>query len=81
MAKPDTALVLTLDPDEMTLDEFEVFEASGFSVKRFKDFMARYSNWTREQVGKLTRREVQEVAERIAQVFRDGALPKSSGAP
>lgn len=70
------ALVLELDIEQMTLDDLEIFEQ--FSVKRFKAFMARYSNWTAAQVGALTLAELRGVSAQIARQIAERAVPKAT---
>jgi hypothetical protein len=78
MAIPDEALKLSVDIDELTLDEVELFEPKGFTVGRFKAFMAKYSNWTAAQVGQLKVGEMRQVAEQIRAGIEAAAVPKAS---
>jgi len=78
VAIPDKALELTLDPSNLTLDDLELFEDGGFSVKGFKAFMARYSNWTKTQVGALTVAELRDVAKQLGERLKEAAVPKEN---
>lgn len=76
MAIPEKPLALTLNVDELTLDDVALFEKDGFSAAGFKAFMARYSNWTPAEVGGLKLRELKDVAEKIGEQLRVTAVPK-----
>lgn len=81
MTIPTRALELTLDPKTLTLDDLELFEPGGFTVRGLKAFMVRYSNWTAAEVGQLTVGEFEQVATAIAEKLKAGTVPKASGAP
>lgn len=66
--------------DEWVLDDMELFEPGGFSVKGFKGFMASYSNWTPVEVGRLTVAEMKTVLPQIAAKLNLAAVPKETGA-
>lgn len=75
MAIPENALVLSIDPDALTLDDIELFE--DFKVKKLKAFMAQYSNWTAAQIGKITIAEMREVVSpAIGEALKSSAVPK-----
>jgi hypothetical protein len=76
MALPGKPLELNINVDEMELDELELFESGGFSIKRFKAFMAAHSNWTAAEAGKLTLAELKIVAEKIGALVKENAVPK-----
>ena len=76
MAIPSRPLVLNIDGANLTLDDLEVFEAGGFSVKGFKAFMGRYSNWTPAEIGAVTVAELKDVAAQIAEQLKGAVLPK-----
>jgi len=78
MAIPAEELKIVVNPDEMTLDDLELFEDGGFKVGLFKTFMARHSNWTAKQVGALTVSELKQVAEQIAGQVKDASVPKGT---
>ena len=78
MATPTTPLALTLDVDELTLNDIELFEPGGFSVKRYKAFMVAHSNWTAAEVGALTLAEMKAVGLKIGEALASAALPKAS---
>jgi len=75
MAKPKTPIVLELDADQLTADEMCLFEPSGFSMSGLCNFIAKYSSWTREEVGKLTMTELNEVAEALSKQVDELAVP------
>lgn len=68
-----------LDTDSLTLDDLELFEAGGFSVRGFKKFMTTHSNWTAAQVGALKVGEMKEVLTAVAAALEAAAVPKVSG--
>lgn len=76
---PDKALDLNLPPAEkMTLNDLELFEPGGFSVKGFKAFIARYSNWTAADVGGLEVGELEDAFAKIQEAIQGSAVPKVS---
>lgn len=78
MTIPTEKLVLNIDPDQMTLDDVELFyEPSKFKPSSFKAFMAAHSNWTAEQTGKLTLAELKDVAAQIGEAIQDASVPKA----
>lgn len=79
MAVPTEPLRLSLPAaGKMKLDDLELFEDGGFTVKGFKAFIARYSNWTAAQVGQLEIDEMKEVVEQIGATLRESAVPKGN---
>lgn len=76
MAIPSKPLELTLDVDELTVDDVALFEKDGFSAKGFKEFMGRYSNWTPAEVGGLKLKELKDVAEQIGERLKVTSIPK-----
>ena len=79
MAIPSKPLELkNFDVDELTDDDVALFEKDGFSAKGFKEFMARYSNWTAAEVGGLKLKELKVVAEQIGETIKGAAIPKEN---
>ena len=76
MALPEHALVLDLNADVLTLDDLELFEEGGFSVRAFKAFMLRHSNWSKAEVGAITIAELKDVAAQIGEQLKGAAVPK-----
>jgi hypothetical protein len=77
MAIPAEPLKLSVEPEQMTLNDLELFEG-GFTVKGFKAFMAGHSNWSAAQVGLITVAEMKQVTEQIREALKDSALPKAT---
>lgn len=77
MATPSRPLELNFDLDDITLDEWEAFEQ--FRVSAFRAFMVKYSNWTSEEVGQLTRRDLRVVIDQLLERIRESATPKATG--
>ena len=75
MAIPDKPLEVTIDPDELTLDEVALFEPSGFTVTGFMQFLAEHTNWTREEIGKIKVREMKEVADQLGEKIKAESVP------
>lgn len=70
-------LALHIDPEQITVDELAfLIEPSEFRPSVFKTFMARFSNWTAVQVGKLTMAEMTDVIKDIGTALRDMSVPK-----
>jgi hypothetical protein len=81
MSLPKTALETHLPPlDDLLLDEIALFETGGFSVKAFKDFLAKYTNWTAAQAGRLTVSEMRTVTAQLSEKVFLAAVPKENGA-
>ena len=76
MAKPKKEIILRdLDPEKLTVDEMCLFEPEGFSMNRLRDFIAKYSNWTLGEVGKLTLTELNEVAGALSEQLDEVSVP------
>jgi hypothetical protein len=77
MTIPNEPLTLKLNTEDLTLDEVEMFsESENFRVSVFKKFMAKWSNWTKEQTGALTLGEMKSLAPVIAQQLNEALGPK-----
>lgn len=74
MALPTEPLKI-LDTDEIELDELEALTEK-FKISTFKAFMAKHSNWTAEQVGKLNVKEMRSTMEAVSKAIFDSAIPK-----
>lgn len=61
MAIPAKPLELTIDADELTLDEIEVFAGTSYSILTFKQFLVTHSNWTRAEIGAIKKKELGEL--------------------
>lgn len=77
MAIPDAPLKFKLDPEQLTVDDMILFEPDGFTVSGFKAFMARYSNWTKPQIGQLTVVELRQVSDQLASALEAALDPKA----
>ena len=78
---PAKPLELTLPAKEdLLLDDLQLFEPDGFSVRGFKEFIARYSNWKAAEVGKLTAGEMQTVTAQVVEKLQAAAVPKVTSA-
>lgn len=66
--------------DDLTLNDLQLFEAGGFTIAGFKRFLSAYSNWTADDVGRLTVKEMKSVGEQIGEKLKDSAVPKLSSA-
>lgn len=74
---------LELNPpavDDLLLSEAEVFENGGLTVKGFREFMLKYSNWTAKDINGLTVGERRAVVDRIIGKLNEQAAPKANGA-
>lgn len=75
-----TPLTLNINPDTLTLDDIEVFEPGGFTVRGFKSFMAKYSTWSDAQIGALTVAQLRELSGEIGRAVAGAVVPKVNGA-
>ncbi len=81
MTTPTTPLELTLPPtSDLLLDDMQLFEPGGFTVKAFKAFMTRYSNWTPTIVGGLTQTEARAVIRQVKAKLNENAVSKETAA-
>lgn len=79
MTIPAEPLKLSFDVENLTLDEVEMFqEPEAFRVSTFKRFVAKWSNWTKEQVGALTLGEMKSLAPVIARQLNESISPKAT---
>lgn len=82
MATPLAPLKLSLPPAEkMKLDDLELFEDGGFTIRGFKAFMTRYSNWSAAEVGQLELGQMRGLAEQIRDALNESAVPKANAQP
>jgi hypothetical protein len=75
MAIPDRPLEVTLDVDELTLDELALFEPTGFSIVGFRAFMAEHTNWTLAEIGKIKVKEFKDIQTQLAEKFKEASVP------
>lgn len=68
---------ITIDPDELTLDDLELFEPGGFSVARLRRFLARVTTLTRDEIGQLRLRDLRAIAEQIGAALQS-VVPKAT---
>ncbi len=80
MAIPERPLKLTFDPDELTLNENRVLEGT-YGYGDFREFMLKYSNWTRDEVLNLRRKEVAGLLEQFQAQIREVIFPKANETP
>lgn len=76
MAIPDKPLKFSFDPDELTVDEWEIFYR--LNTHNFREFMLRYGNWTAAEVGGLKKRELSEIAGKFYDALMETISPKVS---
>lgn len=79
MAIPDTPLELSLDPDELTLDDVVLFDPEPAepitTLIAFRSFLIRHSNWSRTDVGSITLTELEQVMEQTRVAVEGTAVP------
>lgn len=81
MTIPKETLVLDLpEPEKMRLGDIKLFQPRGFDLVRFTEFLARYSNWTMEQIDDLEAGEMEKAFAAIEDKIKDAAIPKGSSA-
>lgn len=68
-------LEVNLDPDEMTLDELCLFDSEGFTASGFRAFLIWHTNWTKEEIGKLTVRDLREVVAQMGAKLQAQSVP------
>ena len=78
---PDKPLDLALPAaKDLLLDDWELlFERGGFTVRGFKAFMGRHSNWSSIEIGHLTVEEMNSVRLQIITKLNEDAVPKENG--
>ena len=78
---PAETLKLTLDTDNLTLDEAVLFDPEGFSLIGFKNFLVKYGSWSKKEVGNITLGELKDVAQQVGESLKDLSVPKGSESP
>lgn len=68
---------ITIDPDELTLDDLELFEPGGFSVARLRRFLGRVTTLSRDEIGQLRLRDLRAIAEQIGAALQN-VVPKAT---
>lgn len=77
MAIPASPLVVKqFDVNNLTLDEWELFEAGGFTASGFKRFLLEHSNWNKAEIGKITIGELKDVADQLGKAINEAIVPK-----
>lgn len=71
-AKP---LEVNFDPDEMTLDELCLFDGEGFTATGFRAFLVNHTNWTKQEIGKLTVKELKDVTAQLGAKLQAQSVP------
>lgn len=77
MAIPTKPLEVNLDPNELTLDEMCLFEATGFTMVGFRAFLIAHTNWSGAEIGKLTVKELLAVSGQLKERL-DKSVPLTS---
>lgn len=78
MAIPASALVVSLDANDLTLDEMCLFSPDGFDVVVFRQFLVDHTNWTRAEIGRLKVSELKDVVAQIGQQLNAAAVNPST---
>lgn len=82
MTIPDKPLDIEFDANELTLDDWALFdpEDQGISTpNRLRKFLIAYSkSWTREEIGKIKTKEMEEVAKQVIAAVEKVAVPLAS---
>lgn len=78
MTVPDKPLEIDFDANEMTLDEWALFdpEDQGISTpNRLRKFLIAHSNWTREEIGQIKTGELEQVTKQLVAAVQKVAVP------
>ena len=75
MALPTTPLKVNFDHNEVTLDELCLFEPDGFSTVGFRAFLIAHTSWTRKEIGAVKVTELKDLAEQLAEKFKEISVP------
>ena len=78
MTLPDKPLEVTLDVNELTVDEMVLFDPGGFTMLGFKHFLSNHTNWTEEEVGKITLKELMDISDELGKKIQEVAVPFES---
>ena len=81
MTIPDKPLKIEFDANELTLDDWALFdpEDQGISTpNRLRKFLIAYSSWTREEIGQIKTKEMEEVAKMVITAVEKVAVPLAS---
>lgn len=75
---PSKPLVVSpIDYEELTLGELAILQGEEFSATRFCEFLARYTNWTVDEIKNLTVKELRTVAKELGEKLKEQATPKA----
>ncbi len=81
MAIPERPLEIDFDANEMTLDEWALFdpEDQGLSTpNRLRKFLIAHSSWTKEEIGKIKTSELEQVTKQLVAAVQKVAVPLAS---
>ena len=77
---PEALLTISMETDDLTLDDVALFDTEdGFSVFKFRKFLLRYGSWSKEQVGKIKIKELEQVAVLLSEAMKNTAVPPPNG--
>lgn len=71
-------LELNVDPQQLTIDEACLFEERGFTVTGLREFLIKYSNWTRAEIGALRLVEFNQIASMLRNRMTEMSVPFES---
>lgn len=78
MAIPDKPLELSIDADNITVGELELFEGENFKVSGLRAFLVNHSNWTDGDIKGLSLKELRQVVEQVGEAMKTAAVPLGS---
>lgn len=80
MAIPTTQLELSnINVKELTLEETYIFFGE-FNAVLLRDFLLKYGNWTRKDIGRITLGELESIANQIGDQLKTALAPKDTAA-
>jgi len=82
MTIPAKPLEIEFDANELTLDDWALFDPDDQGIStpnRLRKFLIAYSkSWTREEIGQIKTKELEEVAKMVIMAVEKVAVPLAS---
>jgi len=78
MTQPTSELKVTLDVNELTLDEVCLFSPGGFNPVALRTFLVQRTSWTTQEVGALQVKDLLDVFMQITDKIDEATVPLAS---
>jgi len=75
MAIPKNPLEVNTELRKLTLGELKLFSQQGFDFYKFTEFLATRTNWTPDEIDRITIDELEDVARQLGEAIQKQAVP------